>query len=103
MADSNQTKKYELQGWEAPVALAAIFGGFWYKHGYQIEVWVHEHMVRIVLSAMLFLVALGYFVVWRFKRKNAEEIKRMRKLAEARPKSPTQYYQRRLKKDFDHE
>lgn len=103
--NESKNKNLELQGWEAPLAVAAIFGGFWYKYGFAIQVWVHQNMVGIVLTGAALFMLLGYILVWRFRKKNEENIARMRRLAQAKPptKSPDSYYQRRRDREFDHE
>ena len=94
---SEKKQSSEIDGREILLLIAVGGGAFWYKYGYRIQMWVHENMVTVVLSAMALLTLLGYLLVRRFQKKHEEQINRMTRLREARAreKSPSQYYQRR--------
>lgn len=102
---SEKKKDSGVDGREIIGVGALCLGGFWYKYGYGIQVWLHENLVEVVLMGAALLTVCGYLVVRRFQKKNEEEIQRIRKLARARPpgKSPDLYYQRRRDRELDHE
>lgn len=102
---SEKDKKSEIDGREIIGIGGLGLCAFWYKYGFKIQIWFHEHLAQIVLGGVAVLTVCGYIIVRRFQKKNEEDIARMRRLSQARPSVPRHevYYQRRRSRDRDHE
>lgn len=96
MSDKKKEKN-NSSGTEIPLALTLISGAAWYKYGHRVEVWFHQNFVWIVLGGVTLFTLLGYFIYLKFKKKNEEKYKRMKRLhlAKAQMNKPTDYYQKR--------
>ena len=103
--NDNNKQNPGLDGREIPAICLLLTCAFWYQYGHNIQIWLHENMVEVVLIGIFILMVCGYIIVRRFQKKNEEDINRMKRLSQAKPqaKSPERYFERRPKRDFDHE
>jgi len=93
---SNEKQDFKLAGWEAPLVVILIGGGIWTQYGLAIENWFFSHLGRIVFCGSGFLALCGYMIYRRLRKKNEEEINRLRRLSQVRPpQSPVDHYYRR--------
>jgi hypothetical protein len=93
---SNEKQELKLAGWEAPLVAILIGGGIWTKYGQTIENWFFNNLGRIVFCGCGLLALCGYIIYYRIRKKNEEEINRLRRLSKVRPpERPVGSYYRR--------
>lgn len=92
---SNERQELKLAGWEIPLVTVMIGGGIWNKYGQAMENWFFNHLGLLVFGGAGLLALLGYIAYYRLKKKDEQEINRLKRLAKVGPpkRSIESYYQ----------
>lgn len=78
------------------IGIAALVGcAVWTQKEAQIRFWLYQNLMAITFYAMVVVALLVLYAVYRIKKKNQEELARIRAVQSVKPsRNPRNYYER---------